>query len=190
MHIVTGGIFVRWCLQTDESSSVWMFFFFATWLKKTWLRFACAAFLHSFPVKHTTPSGGRSLVFLGGAVHAIVNIALIHWFCDVCCTFVGFCLMRDGFVLPESCSELLWDASLLAGWCPLIYFFALSEKDHPSWSMALNHQLGRVLFASPPRPRYSDDDTWQQLVDLWNEMQVDWVWYWRLQMIYEILNST
>ena len=68
IHIVTGGIFVRWWLQTDESSSVWMFFFFATWLKKTWLRFACAAFLHSFPVKHTTPSGGRSLV-----VVAVVN---------------------------------------------------------------------------------------------------------------------
>ena len=32
-------------------------------LKKTSLRFACAAFLHSFPLKHTTPSGGRSLVF-------------------------------------------------------------------------------------------------------------------------------
>ena len=40
-----------------------MFFGIAT--EKTSLRFACAAFLHSFPVKHTTPSGGRSLVLHG-----------------------------------------------------------------------------------------------------------------------------
>ena len=37
------------------------------------LGIACAAFLHSFPVKHTTPSGGRSLVLLPGMLSRLVG---------------------------------------------------------------------------------------------------------------------